>query len=428
MVAAPHDLARHLRPTDGLRRRRRFDDRPPMATKKTKTTAAASAPLADAAATLAPVKPKTKKTKAAPTTTVEAPAPPSPAKPAKKPKPTHPALTGKRLAFFGKFSLWPGYHHAQPATVAKRYGAVVVDALDDSVDVVVFGDLSGAGKTDAWRKAAKLQQKAPGKLQVLDEGAYRELVRIDLTGKRFAFAGGFDISPDEANDGVLRKMAERLGAVVDDEINADLDWVVEGARRGDKKQARLNQVKKLIADGAEIAVIDERDFLLLVRTDQPTAVGGSTDFAGFMAQLYTVVDQGKLGRALKMLKAESFKHFTPKDESRLVGVVKSQTGSGDVYAPWIASNGQFGCCNQELDECRGLGGVCKHLLVVVVGLVRTSNMNADQALAWLKAAQSKIPKMDKDGCAAIFIQYKGAEAGTIDWRPTETLPEDFMAL
>ena len=31
-------------------------------------------------------------------------------------------------------------------------------------------------------------------------------------------------------------------------------------------------------------------------------------------------------------------------------------------------------------------------------------------------------------CAATFVRYKGAEAGELDWRPTETIPEDFCAV
>lgn len=374
-------------------------------------------------------------TAATTTTTTAAPAPAPKKKKAAakkeeapaKPQKTHPELTGKKIAFFGKFALWPKHHHAMPPTVAKKFGADVVDTLDDSVDVVVFGEGAGEGKADAKRKAEKLLPL--GKLKVLEEGAYRDLVRVDLKGVRFVFAGGFDISPGEAEDGLLKKMAETLGAVVDADVSADVDYVVEGARRGDKKQAKLNAAKKLIAAGADIKIIDERDFLMLVRTDAPAgSVDGAAGFSNFMGQLYTTVDDGKLGRALKMLKAESFKLYTRLDADKLVGVVKSQTGSGDVYAPWVKSDGSFGCCTQHLDECMGLGGVCKHLLVVVVGLVRTENMKADQALTWLKATKKKAPTFDKNGCAETFLQYKGAEAGTVDWRPTETLPEDFMAL
>jgi hypothetical protein len=359
---------------------------------------------------------------------------PKPSKP-KKAKPTHPALTGKSIAFYGKFLVWPSYHHAFPQTVAKRYGATVVDTeektvaqvFDGGVDVIVFGDGAGA-KADA-KKAAEKAQKAGKSIAVLDEAAFRDLVKIDLAGKRFLFAGGFDLSPAEEKDGVFKKMAEDAGAVVDVDVTDDVDYVVVGPRKGDKKISRVNAAKKIIAAdaAATLQIIDESAFLELVRKEKPLSPG-QADFAGFMGQLTSVVDQGKLGRAMKMLKAESFKLFTKLDDDRLVGVVKSQTGSGDVYAPWIKKDGRYGCCNQGLDECMGLGGVCKHLLVVVVGLVRTENMKADVALSWLKLAQRKSSTFDKDGCALTFVEYKGAEAGTVDWRPTETLPEDFMAL
>jgi hypothetical protein len=36
--------------------------------------------------------------------------------------------------------------------------------------------------------------------------------------------------------------------------------------------------------------------------------------------------------------------------------------------------------------------------------------------------------MDRDNLATIFLKYKSAEAGEVDWRPTETIPEDFYAM
>jgi hypothetical protein len=30
--------------------------------------------------------------------------------------------------------------------------------------------------------------------------------------------------------------------------------------------------------------------------------------------------------------------------------------------------------------------------------------------------------------AGSFLKYQGAQAGEIDWRPTETVPEDFYAM
>ena len=46
---------------------------------------------------------------------------------------------------------------------------------------------------------------------------------------------------------------------------------------------------------------------------------------------------------------------------------------------------------------------------------------------WMRAAKSKAPRTNPTLCAETLIQYKGAQAGEVDWRPTETIPEDFYA-
>jgi hypothetical protein len=38
------------------------------------------------------------------------------------------------------------------------------------------------------------------------------------------------------------------------------------------------------------------------------------------------------------------------------------------------------------------------------------------------------PAIDEEIMSATFLRYKGAEAGEVDWRPTETIPEDFYAM
>ena len=34
----------------------------------------------------------------------------------------------------------------------------------------------------------------------------------------------------------------------------------------------------------------------------------------------------------------------------------------------------------------------------------------------------------RDEIGDTLLRYKGAQAGEIDWRPTETMPEDFYAM
>jgi hypothetical protein len=49
-------------------------------------------------------------------------------------------------------------------------------------------------------------------------------------------------------------------------------------------------------------------------------------------------------------------------------------------------------------------------------------------LQWLQLAQRQGPTFDKEAMTATFLKYKGVEAGEADWRPTETVPEDYYAL
>src|SRR3569832_1332748 len=111
------------------------------------------------------------------------------------------------------------------------------------------------------------------------------------------------------------------------------------------------------------------------------------------------------------------------------GVVKSQTDADLVYACQLTKSGEFFCCTQNLNHCGGLrGALCKHLLVLAVGLTQSGQLDPSLAHAWATASRKKKPALDKDTATATFVRYKGAEAFYFDWRPTETIPEDYYAL
>ncbi|HYO72539.1 MAG TPA: hypothetical protein VEU33_41350, partial [Archangium sp.] len=61
-------------------------------------------------------------------------------------------------------------------------------------------------------------------------------------------------------------------------------------------------------------------------------------------------------------------------------------------------------------------------------LVQGGKIDATRLSEWTQATQGKKPVIDKDAMSATFVKYKGAEAGEIEWRPTETTPEDYYAL
>jgi hypothetical protein len=156
---------------------------------------------------------------------------------------------------------------------------------------------------------------------------------------------------------------------------------------------------------------------------------GSMDFKTFVERLGHTIEAGRLSKATAMLKAERFQLFANVGEDALVGVVKSQSDPDLVYSCRLTSDGKFSCCTQNLNACGGLrGALCKHLLVLVVGLTRASRLDPATAATWVDASKKQKPAIDRDAMSATFLRYKGAEAGEIDWRPTETIPEDYYAL
>ena len=137
---------------------------------------------------------------------------------------------------------------------------------------------------------------------------------------------------------------------------------------------------------------------------------------------------GRMDKVKTMLRAERFQLFSEVNDERVTGVVKSQTDSSLFYACSMDAKGRYMCCTQNLNVCGGLRGKpCKHLLVLLVGLAQGAQLDPATALQWARATRGKKAALDKDSMSATFIRYKGAEAGEVDWRPTETIPEDYYA-
>jgi hypothetical protein len=153
------------------------------------------------------------------------------------------------------------------------------------------------------------------------------------------------------------------------------------------------------------------------------------DLPKLIKQLDKATGDGRMEKVKAMLKADRFQLFSEVLEDHVTGVVKSQTDSSLFYACKLDDKGAFMCCTQNLFACGGLRGKpCKHLLVLVVGLAQAGAADAETLSNWTKATAGKKPVLDKDAMSATFVKYKGAEAGEIDWRPTETIPEDYYAL
>lgn len=166
----------------------------------------------------------------------------------------------------------------------------------------------------------------------------------------------------------------------------------------------------------------------------PRGEQGPTEFDDFLASIQRIVDQGSLSKALSMLRKERFQLYAEVSPDFASGLVRSQSSKKRVYACRLAATGCYSCCTQNLIQCvLSSGSPCKHLLVLVMGLVRAGDLPAATALAWLKSARTMGRtrdgyRPDKEVVTATFLKFKGVEAGTVDWRPTETIPEDFYAM
>ncbi len=149
----------------------------------------------------------------------------------------------------------------------------------------------------------------------------------------------------------------------------------------------------------------------------------------FIETLSESTDAPRVDKAKKMLKASRFQLFSEYKDDHLVGVVKSQTDPSLVYSCRLDKEGNFSCCTQNLHPCGGLRGKpCKHLLVLIIGLIQAQKIPHGAIRKWFSKTKGKKPALNKDLMSETFLRYKGAEAGEIDWRPTETIPEDYYVL
>ncbi len=163
------------------------------------------------------------------------------------------------------------------------------------------------------------------------------------------------------------------------------------------------------------------------------AGGAATPANATLGNLFTELDRaigdGRMDKVRKMLRADRFQLFSEVNDDKVTAVIKSQTDPSLFYACSLHKSGRYMCCTQNLNRCGGLKGdkPCKHLLVMLVGLAQGQQLDPGVALQLARAAKGKGPVLDKDAMSATFIRYKGAEAGEVDWRPTETIPEDYYA-
>jgi hypothetical protein len=154
-----------------------------------------------------------------------------------------------------------------------------------------------------------------------------------------------------------------------------------------------------------------------------------TDTASFLEALpRRITRHARIRAALDMLKQEGFQLYHEMGDSALAGIVRSASDPDLTYACRIGADGSLSCATHNMYVCGGLRGeACKHLLLLVIGLVQARAVDPQRVDGWLAAAVGKKPEFDKERLADVFLRFSSAQAGELDWRPTATIPEDFHA-
>lgn len=165
------------------------------------------------------------------------------------------------------------------------------------------------------------------------------------------------------------------------------------------------------------------------REARPEPARPAADFETFVEALEVRAQASRVKSAKKMLKGSGFQLFhDTSDSNKVLGVIKSQTDEKLVYACKLQADGGFSCCTQNLRPCGGLrGALCKHQLVLLIGLVKEGLLDAATMDEWVKKSLDQSPTLDKEEMSEPLLRFKGIVAGESDWRPTETIPEDFYA-
>jgi len=161
--------------------------------------------------------------------------------------------------------------------------------------------------------------------------------------------------------------------------------------------------------------------------DDPTCP--ALDFDALLARLPEVVPSARVRGALALLREERLQLFADTEATHATGVVRSRGNPRRVFTCRLTAEGCFGCGSARLWSCSSQkGAVCVHLLSLVLGLVRAGRLDAGRAFLWLRRSGRRTPVVDRPALVGTLLKYKGVQAGAVDWRPTETVPEDYYAL
>jgi hypothetical protein len=141
------------------------------------------------------------------------------------------------------------------------------------------------------------------------------------------------------------------------------------------------------------------------------------------------LERDRMERALEMLRAETHQLYSQVDRRSVSGVIRSQSAESKLYLCRLDESGEYCCCDNDFEPCMGTQGrLCKHIILLVVGLVQSGALPFTSAYRWVHAARAHAPGLDMRVVEHALGLYRLAQQGQVDWRPVETIPEDYYAI
>lgn len=344
--------------------------------------------------------------------------------------PEPPDLSGKRFLLKGYKAPWPAHFLGRdPGDEIRRRGGLLAKDVTPELDYLVLGQGREKGKAAATRAAEALRAEGV-ELEVLDEAGLHVLLRPDLRGCSFVFAGGFECAPGGL-DG-LAAMVRAVGADVAERVSGDVDFVVIGNRRGKGKAAAEKAARERIAAGATLRLLPEDTFMSLIAATPDAAEEEREawlDMGGLLVELQKGEDAKRVKKAVKLLTSKPVRLVVHLAEGQVQGVFPSS--SGETYGLYVSAEGRYACglrsYGGEIAECPGQGwggGVhpCKHLLAFMLGLAQQEVLLPSSAGSWLAACRQRKP-LPAPEAAPLVEEALDRRRDPGDWRVVEVSPE-----
>jgi hypothetical protein len=133
--------------------------------------------------------------------------------------------------------------------------------------------------------------------------------------------------------------------------------------------------------------------------------------AQWLNRLAEKIGRAKFKNGLTVLNKAGTSLYSEVGETVIAGVVSC---GGQLFACGVGDQTGFGCVSSMGDNCKGQsGGVCKHLMALLLGLISVNKITARHVFNLLENTSS--PRMTKVELTPLIVRYRRSQNGAEEW-------------